>query len=433
MVVSAIIIALLIYSGALGIRQVDKFFSIFNHEEITRIDGRIVSNPSKTVSEKFYSMQVVTEKVYSKNGSSESHGIINILIPSQIVELLYPGKLFSNKFESAHSSVTLIEKGLLFHAQVSYLKSELNSDNKNGIFIASSVTERGWENYVAKIRAKYRIEFKRLLYAWGDAGGLLLALISGSREYTNQDVSEGFKNAGLSHILALSGMHLSLFSVIALHLGRIFGSKKSSTIFSICAVILFVWFAGLSPSLLRALLCTLISVMLHFCSLPGISGSPEIVYRVIKPTCNNIRLVRIISLSFLIHVCLYPNDAFSVAFMLSYAALLGIVIFESILNGTLVRYFPGSIASAFSASIGAQLFTAPITLFLFGTIMPIGIVSSVIVSPYASFFLIIGLFSIALCLVFPFLLYPIGGIIQILYYILENIVLWFSKFPHISI
>ena len=49
------------------------------------------------------------------------------------------------------------------------------------------------------------------MYMWGSAGGLLLALLSASKEYTSSAFSDAFRLAGLSHILALSGMHVSIF------------------------------------------------------------------------------------------------------------------------------------------------------------------------------------------------------------------------------
>ena len=106
--------------------------------------------------------------------------------------------------------------------------------------------------------------FKRLMYKWGNAGGLLLALLCGAREYTDIAIAENFKNAGLSHVLALSGMHLSMFSSIAVLIGNKIGRKKLTYAIRIIVLILFVWFAGFSPSLLRAFICstlTLIALM----------------------------------------------------------------------------------------------------------------------------------------------------------------------------
>ena len=81
---------------------------------------------------------------------------------------------------------------------------------------------------IQKSRAFCRLEFKRMMFSWGKAGGFLLALLSGSKEYLDIDLVENFKKSGLSHILALSGMHLSLLSGIAAFIGKKIGIKKIS-------------------------------------------------------------------------------------------------------------------------------------------------------------------------------------------------------------
>ncbi len=431
-VVAAITVAVLVYSGFVPIVNRNVFNSIIQDESIIQLEGRVVSNPTKTASGNYYSVSVDVAWVKSNLASSIAQGHIQLLVPSTIVEALYPGKLYSKLHSKAGLSTPIVEKGLLFNSSVTYLKTEKESSNQMPLYIANTMSSNGWDSALSKIRALSRLDFKRLLYAWGDAGGLLLALLSGSREYTSATLADGFRSAGLSHILALSGMHLSLFAGIALSSGKLVAGKNIATICSLCAVILFVWFAGASPSILRALICTLLSLLLEFCSLPGVSGNSEVLYRFISPSYTCVRLLRILSASFLIHIAFFPMDTYTPAFMLSYGALVGISIAEYAVKPWLVRLFPEKLASPLSASIGAQICTAPVTITLFGTIMPIGIVSSVIVSPLALGFLVLGFFSIVISMAIPFLLLPIGDIINLVYRVLEFTVLWFAQFPSIQ-
>ncbi len=430
-VVAAFIMAFLLYAKILPVSNRDVFKTVLENESIVLIEGLIISNPTKTASQNYYSVLLNVTKTQSKTITSQADGIVQVLIPAEIVESLYPGKLYSTVYASSKTKAPIIENGLQVQLDGSFI-NQTHNEGESPIFISSTIKELGWKNTLSKNRAVLRLEFKRLLYAWGNAGGLLLALLSGSREYTDTQLAQGFKNAGLSHILALSGMHVSLFAGLALTGAKLVAGKKIGTICSLFAVILFVWFAGLSPSLFRALLCTLIALLLQFCALPGVSGNSEVIYRFISPSFSSIRLIRILSLSFLLHICIFPRDIFSAAFMLSYGALVGIALAEYIVKPWIVRFIPSFIASPLSASIGAQLCTAPVTISLFGTIMPIGIISSVIVSPLALGFLVIGFFFIIICLAIPFLLYPIGDIIQIMYRFLELVVLWFSQFPSIQ-
>ncbi len=429
-VIAAISLAILIYCFNIPLKTT-KLASLIEFKDITHVSGIITSNPSKTQSNKYYSVNATIDSCTSRNKVSSASGTIQLLIPIHIVEALYPGKLYSKQGSINGISIPIIEKGLGFSAQVKALAQNSTVKTSSSLFILETIDSFYWKNKIDSFRAICRLEFKRLLYAWGDAGGLLLALLSGSREYTDPNLSEAFRLAGLSHILALSGMHLSLFAGFAFGLGSIFCGKKIGTYISLVVVILFVWFAGFTPSLFRAFLCTVITLILEFSTLPCVSGNTEAVFRFISPSYSSIRLLRILSLTFIIHICIKPMDAFNAGFLLSYSALIGIALFNYVTYPFLVKVLPQWLASSVSAAIGAQFFTAPITIALFGTIMPIGILSSVIVSPLALGFLIMGFICICLSILFPFLLEPMGILITVFYDIIYTIVMWFSQFPPI--
>ena len=88
---------------------------------------------------------------------------------------------------------------------------------------------------------------------------------------------------------------------------------------------------------------------------------------------------------------------------------------------------------SFSASFSAQIFTMPVSLLLFKSFAPGGIISSVIVSPIITFFIYSGIFLIILCLIFPFFSDFSAFFMKILYNLIEFLVLLFSKFKIISI
>ena len=141
------------------------------------------------------------------------------------------------------------------------------------------------------------------MYAWGPAGGFLLALLSGSREYTEVSVAENFKKAGLSHILALSGMHLSMFSGLAVFLGTKLRRKRITLVFQLVSVSAFVWFAGFSPSLLRAFICLFIVLFQGILSL------------------EKSDMLTVLCFSFFTQCMISPNDLLNTGFILSYGAL----------------------------------------------------------------------------------------------------------------
>lgn len=374
-------------------------------DKTTEITGWVAGNPVKTSSGFYYKVPCSVSYAKGKDGSTFSaKGLVQLLVKANEVEALYPGKLYSASKEKEN---LLLEQGALIQASVSYLPPQKIDSLNQPFFIVSKSSQSGWKNTGSKIRALMRLSFKRLLFNWGDCGGLLLALLSGSGEYTNSQVSENFKNAGLAHILALSGMHLSLFAGVATFIGKNTGGKKIGKVFSLVAVSLFVWFAGLSPSLCRAYICSLLSLLL---------------------SCVFIRtrLTALLAISFLIQMCLFPQDWYSAAFLLSYSALVGLSVAQQYIYPQIRRIMPSCIAYSLSASTGAQICTTPITLSLFGTFTPVGIIASVIVSPIANYFLIFGITSIALSLLFPFLLVPLGFVMNWFYKVLVFFVALFT-------
>jgi len=253
------------------------------------------------------------------------------------------------------------------------------------------------------------------MYGWKGAGALLLALLSGSREYTEDGLADAFRKAGLSHILALSGMHLSLFGGIAFFLGNKIARRNLADLLQLLAVLFFVWFAGVSPSLFRSLLSSLIMFINSSLRLKRFKG------------------LTVLSASFLIHIMIYPSDMMSVTFMLSYGALTGIMTIGQLIKMLLTRRVFPKLSDGLSQSAGAQLFTAPVSIRYFGAVMPIGIISTLFMSPLILLFLYTGLFAIIICLLLPFLEPFFNVIMNIIYKAIQFTVNFFQMFPSITI
>ena len=406
---AVLISSVLAYGGIVPVKNRHAFASLVPPLDIVSMYGTVVSNPVKSQKRGAYSLEFAPDFVVSKGGvKSSARGHITAVIDEKTVEAYFPGKLYSASYGKG---AVLCESGARL-----FLSGRAG---KSGVFFVSKAEspspEKSFTGKLSRIRALSRLQFRRLMYAWGDAGGLLLALLSGSREYTDSAVSDAFRNAGLSHILALSGMHLSLVSGIALFAGmRLFGKTKSY-IFQFCAVSLFVWFAGFSPSLLRAFLC---SVLLLLCSVCGIAGADSVL---------------ILCAAFILHAVIAPAHILSAAFMLSYGALLGILLFSETLNAFLIRALGQKISAPLSASLGAQTLTAPVTLSLFGTFMPVGVIATAFVSPLVTVFIYAGIVCIALSLALPFFAPLAGAVLNAIYGLIKLLVLFFARAPYVHI
>ena len=411
-VLASLVILVLAYSNIIKIKQQKPFTSLMQVQNISCVSGTITSSPSKNTKGTSYSSQMQLDSVKGfladeYESSFCASGSLQVQMPTSIVESFTPEGLYSTS-----STGFLIESGahVLFTGKWSA---------KKNLFVVSGIESCGYKkNLLGKIdylRALCRLYFKRIMYSWGSAGALILSLLSGSRDFLSEKVRNNFKNAGLSHILALSGMHLSFFSSLTGSTSSKFFGKKHIYLIQLASIFIFVWFAGLSPSLFRALLCS--AVLLT---------STKISYQ-------KQNMIAILSCAFLIHIVVFPQDLFSAAFMLSYGALAGILTIGSLVKIPLSLVLPTYISNSLSSSIGAQTMTTPVSILLFGEVMPIGIVSSMIVSPLITFFLTISLLFIIISLCIPFLSPAFGYILQAVYKIIMFFVDSFSQVSPIVI
>ncbi|WP_443740935.1 ComEC/Rec2 family competence protein [Treponema berlinense] len=414
---AALVCAFLFYFDIVSIKDRECFNCLFPSEKIVLLKGSLASSPVKSSSEKkYYAADFkVSEAVLDNSSKTACSGTVKILIPSELVEKYYPGKIYTSFNVSKNEK----KYPLLFETGNNFLLNVDFAEGNFSFFVVKSAVSFGFSQsfsgFLQKIRSLCRLQFKRLMYGWNEAGGLLLALLSGSREYTESLTGEAFKNAGLSHILALSGMHLNLFGGIAFFFGKRLTKRSTADFFQLAAIIFFVWFAGLSPSLFRAMLSSLIVFFNSALRMRRFKG------------------ITVLSASFLLQLMIFPVHLKSPAFMLSYGALAGIMSIGQVIKFFMGKRFFPKLASALSESAGAQIFTAPVTLSLFGKIMPVGIISSVIVSPFVIIFLYAGLFGTLLSLTIPFLGGGFSVIMNVIYLILKKLVLFFAKAPIITI
>lgn len=435
--IAAVILALALYARMVKPADPHAFRCCMSLERLGSISGLVASNPSKTSSGRFYSLLLDAERAGSADMSCSARGRVRLLVPCELVEALYPGKLFSlskkdvpveqgarlvctvRRIEAPSAAGTLptSSAGGARSASVATAARRAKSGTPSvPVFIAETTSFAGWKNGICRLRALSRLYLKRVLYAWGDAGGLLLALVSGSREYTDEKLAQAFQNAGLAHILALSGMHLSLF-ISAASFSKFLVGKKAASVLSLILMCAFMWFAGASPSLVRAFLCIVIALIMRFLYIElSEKGSFDCL-------CA----------AFIVQTAFLHTDIHSAAFMLSYAAIAGILLISPLVRPFLCTFLPQKLAESASATAGAWLATSPLTAVLFGHIAPVGLISSIIVTPLASVFFIAGCIGVLFCLILPFLLYPLNGIMHVLYAALKYAVLFFARFKPIDL
>ena len=363
-----------------------------------------------------------------RNEQFSASGAVQLLVPAALVRGTYSGGITRiGEAEQSEAAAPLLSSTAVFAEALQNQQEcrfyvcgmKLAVQGKFGktgtVFYAQQVQPvfLGWNSPLNRLRAFFRFAFMRMLYGWGEAGGLLFALLAADKAFLPAGCIAAFRNAGLAHILALSGMHLSLIGTAALQGGRMFGHKTRAAWFSLAAVFLFVWFAGSAPSLNRALGMVCIAAAGRAL---GLKPPP----------------LSVLCAMLTVHIAIAGSEAITLGFMLSYGACAGIIIFGDACARLMAGKIPPAFAGSISASVGAQLSTAPIVISAIGNIAAAGVIASCVVSPLVSVFLIAGLICIPLAVIFPFTSPLLGYGLNAAYRIIFVAADFFARLPVIA-
>lgn len=249
--------------------------------------------------------------------------------------------------------------------------------------------------------------------------GLLTGILIGDKEDIPDEKIEEFKNSNLSHILAVSGTHVSiLITLLTIVLDKVIKSYKIKNIIIIGVLIFFLFIIGNTPSVLRAVIMTCLVIV------------SKLLYR----KSNNINNLFI---SAFIILLLNPYYLLDLGFELSFLATLGIILFvrefEKIIPYIIIKtrksenkkiFYKISkyIISTLIVSISANLLIIPIVLYNTNNISFNFIISNIIISPLIFILEMLGII---------FLIVPnisiLNYLIEIVLYLISSTAKYCSK------
>jgi competence protein ComEC len=218
---------------------------------------------------------------------------------------------------------------------------------------------------------------------------ILLAIVTGERCYISDQLYDRVKDAGVSHVLVVSGMHLVLLCTGLERLLRIiFKSGILRDFLLISFVLMMSVVCGFGMSILRAAIVYVLRV----------------IYRRIGRRANGIH-----SLSFAVVLVLiiHPYAFHSISFQLSYSATLGILVLPKIINKKLEKYTKNSfiltkVADIMSISLSAYIATLPVCIAAFGELSVVAVAVNVLLDIPANAMLSLCVIGLALGFI-PFL------------------------------
>lgn len=221
-------------------------------------------------------------------------------------------------------------------------------------------------------------------------------------------IQDQFLRAGLAHILAASGFHVSLLLGFVLGITQRFKVSLQLAV-GIGILVLYVGLTGLQPSILRA-------------SLMGVAG---LLGLLTERKVNSTRSLLIIATILLL---INPLWIIDLGFQFSFLATLGLIVTLPILLEWL-DFIPPTIASLIAVPIAVYPWVIPLQLFHLGTVATYSILLNILVTPLAVILILGGMLSGFIGLLIP----DLGSAIaQLLFYPtqwLMTIISGFNQLP----
>ena len=244
---------------------------------------------------------------------------------------------------------------------------------------------------------------------------LLIGILIGERQYISEDITENFSKSSLSHILAISGSHISYIIIgITFILTKSRTSKKGMYIITILSLIFFIFITNFSSSVIRACIMGIIVLF------------AKIVYR--KPD-----ILTSISVSLLIILIDNPFAIKDIGLQLSYLGTIGIVYLNKPIANFLEKYMKKKIAKMLAITISAQIMVLPVTVINFNNISTVFIISNIIAAPLTGGIILLGYANVLIGVISL----DIAKIIAILTHSFVQLLIWTAeltaKIPYSSI
>lgn len=213
-----------------------------------------------------------------------------------------------------------------------------------------------------------------------DQAGYMKGLVLGSSDDMNPEVFRQFSALGLTHILAISGLHVAVFLYVVHALLRLVRVPRERALLIMAALTPFyVLLSGASPSVVRAGLMAVIGLLAAY--------------------ANRLKDgLHLLSASAILMLLWNPSYIHNVGFQLSYLVTAGLIVGVAPVRALLPRWRKGkALLDLVVVTLVAQFVSFPISIYYFNQWNPLSIPANFVFVPFISFIVMpLGAASLAL-------------------------------------
>jgi competence protein ComEC len=271
--------------------------------------------------------------------------------------------------------------------------------------------------FVYPVRASISEKIDRLI--GGEEAKFLKGLVIGERSEIPLDVKTAFINAGVMHILAVSGLHVAivvLMLLIILQVLRI--PEKPRIIITSLLLVYYIMLTGGAASVARSVIMA-------------------IVFLSAKLFEQKSDMYNTLAVSAMILLLIDSKQLLQPGFQLSYVAVFSLIYLYPKIS-SMAKFFPKSaqenkivkaIVASFAVSVAAGLGTLPFTSAYFGKISIISFLANLVIVPLSNVILVLGMLAVGLAYCSTWIASVYGELTSVLTWLLLRLVELFGNAP----
>lgn len=329
-------------------------------KENVTIQGEIITKIEETDKTIYFTVEVEDEKIYTtyfKENDTSPHMIAQLQYGAicQFEGELGAPKQATNPYEFDFSTY-LAKQGI-------YKQLLVSSTEHFHCETSSSFLQKLYE-FRKNIMTKIETNFSDVTSAW------MKALLFGNTAQIDEEIIDTFQRWGLSHILAISGLHVGIITALLyfVFVSMRITTKENAALLIICFLPMYIFLAGAEPSVWRASLMVIVILVMQRFSI-------------------NIFYADLLSMIMLLLIIFHPYIIYHIGFQFSFAVTFSLIISSQLLKHTKIRW-----VQALQISFIAQMAILPLQIHYFSIFQPLSIIINVIVIPYFTLFVMPLLF-----------------------------------------
>lgn len=332
-----------------------------------QISAKLTDRPYSSYGRYYYPLRA--DNIISEDGRSLEN--VKILISSnKCFDMDLYDTINTDVEFGRNDNISYISKGTMLRGYIPF-KAETNIIHESS---------KPFQYWLTSLKCAVVDEIKYLFPE--KQAAVLSAVMTGDKAEIPDDIYDNFRKAGISHIIVLSGTHTTVmvsfvFALLMLLTGK---NKRLSALLAALFVLLYMMTVGFTPSVTRA-------------------GIMQIIFLLGIAVSRRYDPINSLGLAVLIIILINPYAAADVSLLLSFSAVLGILLLynriknylydriqtgkaERVLNKIQVRFMPLMKAAAvvFSFSVSAYLFTLPVCIVYFRQITVYSVLTNMLIS-----------------------------------------------------